>query len=123
MKIAVVGASNNPEKYGNRIVRHLLNDGHTVFPVNLREKIIFGLPAYARVADIESPIDIVDIVLPPEKTLAVLKQLRRVNKFDVWIQPGAESDEVIGFLQANAKDFGRATYNMCIMTSLDRIYG
>ena len=122
MNIAVVGASNNPEKYGNQIVRHLVDDGHTVFPVNLRDAIILGIPAYKTVGEIAQPIDIIDIVVPPAATLDILKQLLTLDKPNVWVQPGAESEEVIKFLNDHSKEFGQITYNLCIMTSLDRVY-
>ncbi len=46
MNIAVVGASNNPQKYGNEIVQHLVREGHTVFPVNPKVKTFLGIPCY-----------------------------------------------------------------------------
>ena len=122
MNIAVVGASNNPEKYGNRIVRHLVSEGHTVFPVNPKEKTILGLPCYHKIADIESTIDVVDIVVPPEITMKVLRHARTLDKVNIWIQPGAESRDVISYLERHSKEFGIITYNQCIMTSLDRVY-
>ncbi|MBI4090502.1 MAG: CoA-binding protein [Candidatus Komeilibacteria bacterium] len=122
MNIAVVGASNNAEKYGNRIVRHLVEEGHAVFPVNPKEKIILNLPSYRKVGDIETAIDIVDIVVPPEVTMKVLRYLKTLGRINVWIQPGAESDEVIAYLEKYSNQFGIITYNQCIMTSLDRVY-
>lgn len=122
MNIAVVGASNNAEKYGNIIVRHLLQEGHTVFPVNPKEQAIAGVPCYRKVGDITANIDIVDIVVPPEVTLKVLRHIRNVGRLNVWVQPGAESDAVIDYLERHSNDFGIITYNQCIMTSLDRVY-
>ena len=121
MNIAVVGASNNPEKYGYRIVRHLLEEGHTVFPINLREKTILGLPVFRRLADIEKKIDIVDVVVPPKTTLKIIHQAMKLGGVHIWIQPGAESDEVIQHLNTHSRYFGKITYNRCIMTSLDRM--
>lgn len=122
MNIAVVGASNNSEKYGNHIVRHLVEEGHTVFPVNPKEKTILNLPCYRKVGDIETTVDIVDIVVPPEVTIKVLRYLKTLGRVNVWIQPGAESDEVIAYLEEYSNQFGIITYNQCIMTSLERVY-
>lgn len=120
MRIAVVGASNDPSKYGYRIVRHLLEEGHTVFPVNLHEDVILGVPAYKHIKDIGQAIDIVDIVVPPKQTLKIIHQVQKyLPRVWVWVQPGAESDEVVQHLEKHSKDFGRVTYNACIMTSLD----
>lgn len=122
MNIAVVGASNNSEKYGFRILRHLSEEKHTVFPVNTHEATIQGLPVYKTVADIEQSIDIIDFVVPPAATLAVLQQVAKKGKYNVWIQPGAESPEVIAFLEKHKDDFNMVVYNDCIMTSLTRYF-
>lgn len=120
MRIAVVGASNNPEKYGYRIVRHLLDEGHVVFPVNLREKVILGQPAYKHIKEIGQAVDIVDVVTPPIQTIKVVHQIQKyMPGVWIWIQPGAESEEVIQHLEKHSKDFGKITYNACIMTSLE----
>jgi len=119
MKIAVVGASNNAEKYGNQIARHLMADGHSVVPVNLHEKTILGQPVFKKVSDISGAVDIVDIVVPPEQTLKILDEVAQLKGVNIWIQPGAESDEVIKFLDEHSSDFGKIVYNHCIMTSLE----
>lgn len=121
MNIAVVGASNNPEKYGYRIVRHLLEEGHTVFPVNLKEKIILGQPAFKHIKDIYQAVDIIDVVVPPKETVKIIHQAQKyMPGVHIWLQPGAESVEAIQHLQTHSRDFGLITYNQCIMTSLDR---
>jgi len=122
MNIAVVGASNNPQKYGYRIVKSLLEDGHRVFPVNLKETVILGQPVYKTLADIDHALDIVDIVVPPEVTMSILEQARDLGHRNVWVQPGAENDQVVDFLKQHARDFERYVYNDCIMTSLNRYF-
>jgi predicted CoA-binding protein len=122
MNIALVGASNNPEKFGNRILLHLVREGHMVFPVNPKEKTILGIPCYRKVKDIPSPIDIVDIVVPPKITLKVLRHLNTLGGLDIWIQPGAGSPDVLAYLERHGRDFGKVTYEECIMTSLEHVY-
>ncbi|MBI4128971.1 MAG: CoA-binding protein [Parcubacteria group bacterium] len=123
MNIVVVGASNNPKKYGHKIVRNLVEDGHTVYPVNPKERAILGLPTYRKVGDIERSIDIVNIVVPPEATLHVLRHIRSLGgRTNVWLQPGASSPEVLRYLEKHSGDFGIVTYDQCIETSLDRLY-
>ncbi len=122
MNIAVVGASNDPEKFGNRIVLHLVREGHTVFPVNPKEKTIVNIPCYRKVKDIPSPVDVVDIVVPPKITLKVLRHLITMGGLDIWIQPGAGSPEVKSYLERHSSDFGMITYEECIMTAMDQVY-
>ena|SRR3989338_2898871 len=122
MNIAVVGASNNAQKYGYRIVKHLIEEGHTIFPVNLKEKTILGLPVFKHLRDIDRKIDIVDVVVPPAATLKIIHEARLLGyKIHLWIQPGAESDRIIRHLNKHSKDFASVTHSMCIMTSLDRV--
>ena len=51
-KFAVIGATDNPEKYGNRIIKNLKKRGYEVYPVNPKLKEVEGLPCYASVAEI-----------------------------------------------------------------------
>ena len=64
-RIAIIGASNNPEKYGNIIPGNLKGKGYTVLPVNPREETIQGLPVYASPAELPDPVHILTFVTPP----------------------------------------------------------
>ena len=66
MKIAIIGASNNKEKYGNKAVRAYKKQGHSVYPVNPKEKTIEGLRVYKLILDIPDEIERASIYLPPE---------------------------------------------------------
>ena len=111
-RIAVVGASNNPEKYGNIIVQNLAGKGYTVLPVNPREPIIAGLPAFASLAEVPRPVHVVDFVTPPAVTLQVLKVLDPATVEAVWLQDGSFDDEV---LAVAAKRFPTVVHHACIM--------
>ncbi|MCL4807454.1 MAG: CoA-binding protein, partial [Thermoanaerobaculia bacterium] len=65
-RIAVVGASNHPEKYGNIIVKNLAAKGYTVLPVNPRETEIAGLPVFPNLESVPLPVHIVNVVTHPE---------------------------------------------------------
>jgi predicted CoA-binding protein len=73
-RIAVAGASNDPAKYGNIIVRNLKGKGYTVLPVNPKESLIEGLPVAHTIGEIEKPVDILVVVTPPPVTLRVLRE-------------------------------------------------
>ncbi|MDQ7007166.1 MAG: CoA-binding protein [Acidobacteriota bacterium] len=111
-RIAVVGASNNPEKYGNIIVRNLAGKGYTVLPVNPREQTIAGLTAYANLAQVPGPIHIVTMVTPPPVTLKVLEQVAELGLENVWLQEGSFDDQVLAY--AAGAPF-RTVYDACIM--------
>ena len=95
MTIAIIGASNDRSKFGNKSVRAYLNSGHTVFPVNLREETIEGLPAFRSLLDIPDDLDRVSMYLPPDKTLKTLEDIAKKGTKELFLNPGSESTEVI----------------------------
>jgi uncharacterized protein len=111
-RIAVVGASNNPAKYGNIIVKNLMAHGYQVFPVNPRETTIAGLPVYRTLADVPQPIDIVDVVTPPDVTRRVLEDAGRAGIELVWLQDGSFDQ---GVLDAAASAPFKTVHHACIM--------
>jgi len=111
-RIAVVGASNNPSKYGNIIVLNLLRQGFQVLPVNLRDTTIAGLPAYRSLADVPKPVDIVDVVTPPQVTRRILKEAAAAGDELVWLQDGSFDDAVLA--DAAAAPF-QTVHHACIM--------
>ena len=113
-RIAVVGASNDPAKYGNVIVRNLAAKGYTVLPVNPREKEIAGLPAFASLSAVPGPVHIVNVVTPPGVTKEVLGEAARLGLPAVWLQDGSYDDAV---LEAAAKAPFRTVHEACIMVA------
>lgn len=113
-RIAVVGASNHPEKYGNVIVRNLAAKGYTVLPVNPRETEIAGLPAWPDLESVPGPVHIVNVVVPPRVTLGVLAKAAELGLPAVWLQDGSFDDAV---LEAAAKAPFRTVYDACIMVA------
>ena len=101
---AVVGASNNPRKFGNRIYRTLRTAGYTVYPVNSRESEVEGDTAYASLLDLPQPPTVVDMVVPPYLALEVVQQAKDAGAKAIWFQPGAEDSEAIRWAKANGLD-------------------
>ncbi len=97
---AVVGASNNPDKYGHRIYLSLRRAGYQVAPVNPREAEIAGDLAFPSLADLPEPPEVVDLVVPPAATLDVVKAAAARGVTGVWFQPGSENDEAIRFAES-----------------------
>jgi predicted CoA-binding protein len=94
------------------IYKDLKRKGFTVYAVNPGRDLIDGDPVYKSLQDLPATPTIVNIVVPPEITLNVLKQCRDLGILNVWVQPGAESARVMAFLQEN--DFNYLA-NACIM--------
>lgn len=110
--IAVVGATDNIHKFGAVIYRDLKRKGYAVFAVNPGRNTVDGDPAWASVAELPSPPTIINFVTPPEVTLEVLKDCKRQNLMNVWVQPGAEDPMVMDYLQTNGFNYLAAA---CIM--------
>lgn len=111
-RIAVVGASNDPNKYGNIIVKNLSGKGYTVLPVNPKEPEIAGLTAYRDLASIPGPIHIVDFVTPPPVTLKILQHLAPDIAGSYWLQDGSFDDAVIRYAEER---FPNLVHHACIM--------
>jgi uncharacterized protein len=93
--VAVIGASANRRKYGNKALRAFEQQGYTVIPVNIREASVEGHPAYRSVLDIPGPIDMATVYVPPAAGLMVVEELARKGVPEVWLNPGADEDEVV----------------------------
>lgn len=100
--VAVVGASVNRRKFGNRAVRAFVQQGYHVIPVNPHETAVEGLPAVASVADIHEPIDIITMYVPPEIGIGLMDAVAAAGAKEVWLNPGAENDAIV----AKARSLG-----------------
>jgi hypothetical protein len=107
--VAVLGASSDPSKYSNKAVRAYLRKGWDVFPVNPRGGTIEGLQVYARIEDIPVAIDRVTQYLPPAVGVGVLEGVAKAHPKEYFVNPGAESDELV----AKAKELGLSPMLAC----------
>jgi uncharacterized protein len=94
--VAVIGASRDRRKYGNKSVRAHLKRGYDVFPINPHAGEIEGLRAYASITDIPpGPLDRVTIYVPPETGLTLLEEIAVRSPGEVWLNPGSDSEEIV----------------------------
>ena len=98
--VAVIGASSNRNKFGNRAVRAFQQKGYTVIPINPHEPEVEGLKAFASVLDVPGPIDMATLYVPPEIGERVIEDIARKGIAEVWLNPGAESDALIARAKA-----------------------
>ena len=98
--VAVIGASSNRSKFGNRAVRAFQRQGYTVVPINPHEAEVEGLKAYASVLDVPGTIDMASIYVPPEIGEHVIDDIARKGIAEVWLNPGSESDGLIARAKA-----------------------
>jgi uncharacterized protein len=93
--VAVIGASSNRRKFGNRAVRAYREQGYTVVPVNPHETEIEGLKSYKSILDVPGPVDMASFYVPPEIGEQVIAEVAQKGVAEVWLNPGAESDELM----------------------------
>ena len=93
--VAVIGASSDPRKFGNRAVRAFRRQGYTVVPINPNRTRIEGLQAYASVLDVPGAIDIATFYVPPNVGAKVIQDVAKKEIPEVWLNPGSESEELV----------------------------
>ena len=93
--VAVIGASNDRNKFGNRALRAYQQEGYTVVPINPRETQVEGLRAYKSILDVPGTIDMASFYVPPEIGEQVINEVAQKGVTEVWLNPGSESDALI----------------------------
>jgi uncharacterized protein len=91
--VAVVGLSNDPEKYSHEVGSYLKEQGYRIIPVNPTEEEVIGERAYDTVDQIPERVDVVDVFLPPEKTSEIAEDAVRAGAKALWLQEGIENAE------------------------------
>jgi uncharacterized protein len=107
--VAILGASADREKFGNKAVRAFRQQGYSVFPINPKESQIEGLPCYQRLSDIAERLEMVSVYLPPAILLKVLPEIAAKGCDELWLNPGTESEEVL----AEAEKLGLNVVQAC----------
>ena len=93
--VAVVGASRDRHKFGNKALRAFRDAGHTVIPINPHETEVEGVRAYASVLDVPGPIDMATVYVQPDTALRLLDEFERKRIPEIWLNPGADDDDVL----------------------------
>ncbi|HEY6169236.1 MAG TPA: CoA-binding protein [Verrucomicrobiae bacterium] len=107
--VAVLGASANRAKFGNKAVRAFVQQGYRVFPVNLHETEIEGLRVFKSLAEVPVRPVMISVYLPPVVALKVLPEIAAKGCDELWLNPGAESPEVL----AEAERLGLNVIQAC----------
>lgn len=99
-RVAVIGASQDRHKFGNKAVRAFLRQGYTVYPVNPRGGTIEGLPVSRSVRDIGEAVEMASMYVHPEVGLSLLEDIAAVGIKEVWFNPGADSPALVARARA-----------------------
>jgi len=107
--VAIIGASSDRQKFGNKAVRAFRQQGYLVFPVNPKETEIEGLPAFKSIRDVPGRPQMISVYLPPPVLLKILPDIAARGCDELWLNPGTESDEVV----AEAERLGLNVIQAC----------
>ena len=113
---AVVGASRDRDKYGNKVLRCYLQHGRRVFPVNPLAAQIEGLAAYGDLGTLPEPVHGISVITPPRISEWVIEQAAALGIERVWMQPGAES--IAAIARAEAAGMSVIADGSCILVEL-----
>ena len=111
-KICIVGVSSNPEKYGFIVYKDLKDSGYDVVAVNPNLEYVDSDRCYHSIKEIPYKIDVLVCVVQPNVCYNIIKEAYHLGIKNVWIQPGAESEESIEFCK---KHNINVIHNSCIM--------
>jgi predicted CoA-binding protein len=112
--VAVIGASGNRRKFGNKALRAYRQQGYTVVPINPHENEVEGIRAYASVLAFPGTIDMASFYVPPDIGEQVIAEVAQKGIPEVWLNPGAESDALI----ARAKSLNIQPIVACSIVAL-----
>jgi predicted CoA-binding protein len=107
--VAVIGASSDRRKFGNKALRAFASRGYTVVAINPHERAIEGHPTYPSVLDVPGSIDMATVYVQPEVGVAVMEEIANKGIAEVWLNPGADAPEVV----ARAEALGLKTVQAC----------
>jgi predicted CoA-binding protein len=99
--LAVVGASRDEKKFGNKVYKDLIRKGYTTYAVNPSADVIDGQRSYPTLSDLPEAVDGVVFVVPPAQTEKVVRQAAELDIPRVWMQQGSESEDAIRFCEEN----------------------
>ena len=107
--VAVIGASSDRTKFGNKAVRAFANQGYAVVPIHPRDEQIEGLKAYKSVLDVPGAIDMATMYVAPAVGIRIIEEVAQKGIKEVWLNPGADSPE----LADRARELGLRTVVAC----------
>ncbi|WP_425060760.1 putative protein YccU [Sporomusa carbonis] len=112
---AVVGATNNTDKFGYKIFKALKEAGYNVYPVNPGINEILGEKCYSALKDIPVKPDVVNVVVPPRVGEQIMNNCAELGIKNVWLQPGANAATVVEL----AKNLGLNVVDQnCVLVEL-----
>ena len=115
---AVLGASSNREKFGNRVFRAILGSGRLAYPINPTATSVEGHAAFVSIVELPEVPDSISIITPPKVTRELVATAITAGVKNIWMQPGAQ-DEVAS-QSARAAGLNVIDDGSCILVFLEQ---
>lgn len=116
-KWAVVGATQNPSKFGNRIYKKLHGHGYEVTPINPVYDTVEGVTCLNSLKEMTDKPDCVSVVVGPKRSIQVVKDAVELGIKRLWFQPGTFDEEVLDLAESSGLD---VVYYNCVLVELDK---
>ena len=107
--VAVIGASSDRNKFGNKALRAFAKQGYSVIPINPNEREVEGYRTYPSVLDVPGEIDMATVYVQPAVGVRVIEELAQKKIPEVWLNPGADDPSVV----SRARELGVRTIQAC----------
>jgi uncharacterized protein len=112
--VAVIGASRDRSKFGNKSVRAHLAAGYDVYPVNPNESVVEGLTCVSSLADLPVRVDRVSMYVPPQVGAKLLDEIAAHQPGETWFNPGSSNEAV----RQRARELGLSIIEGCSIVDL-----
>ena len=96
---AVIGANNDPDKFGNIIYKRLKSEGYTVYPVNPMYDNVEGDKCYPDLTSLPEKPEVLDMVVSPKRGKAFIEEAARLGIKNIWLQPGTYDQELLKLIE------------------------
>jgi len=96
---AVIGANNNPDKFGNIIYRKLKAEGYAVYPVNPLCDKVDGDQCYPDLSSLPELPEVLDMVISPKRGRAYIEEAAKLGIENIWLQPGTYNSELLALIK------------------------
>lgn len=111
---AVIGANDNPDKFGNIIYRKLKDEGYEVYPVNPLYSEVEGDKCYPDLRSIPEKPEVLDMVVSPKRGKAFIEEAAELGIEYIWLQPGTYDQELLALI----KDKQLTAIQSCVLVAL-----
>jgi uncharacterized protein len=118
--IAVVGMSRDPVKAAHFVPKYMIERGYNIIPINPSANEILGKRTYAKVSDIKSQVDMIDVFRPSEDVYSVVEDsVKKPGVKVIWLQEGIHNAEAEKMALDNKIN---VVFNRCIMAEHMRLF-